>query len=167
MSELRPEDIENMFRIPTDNPRKTEKITVDMAFGGLDNMVLMHWIGFHCDDIEYSEKNTFSQAVNLILRFMGKHRCTQANLIIDVQGDTAIKEVFDLQRRSGGIGTDELYGSYGYAFSGSVSATGKSKTTFERFKDEAAYLATNMIKCGLVTFDPDLKNKRYTPEAET
>lgn len=162
MSELRPEDIENMFRIPTDNPRKTEKITVDMAFGGLDNMVLMHWIGFHCDDIEYSEKNTFSQAVNLILRFMGKHRCTQANLIIDVQGDTAIKEVFDLQRRSGGIGTDELYGSYGYAFSGSVSATGKSKATFERFKDEAAYLATNMIKCGLVTFDPDLKNKRYT-----
>lgn len=161
-SELRPEHIDNMFRIPSENIRKTEKITVDMAFGGLDNMVLMHWIGFHCDDIAYSEKNTFSGAVNLIMSFMDKHHCKQANLIIDVQGESAMKDVFDLQRKAGGIGTDVLYGDYGYAFSGAVSATGKSKMTFERFKDEAAYLAVNMIKCGLVTFDPALKNMRYT-----
>lgn len=70
--------------------------------------------------------------------------------------------MFDLYRKSGYVGTDTPYGSYGYAFSGAVSATGKSKMLFERFKDEAAYLAVNMIKCGLITFDPKLKNKRYT-----
>lgn len=160
--ELRPEHIENMFRMPTMNIRKTEKITVDMAFTGTDNMVLMHWIGFHCDDIYYSEKNTFSEACQIIMNFMAKHHCDKSQLIVDVQGDTAIIDVFDLLKKSGGVGTDNPYGTYGYAFSGSVSATGKSKVRFERYKDEAAYLGVNMIKCGLVTFDPSLKNKRYT-----
>ena len=160
--ELRPEHIENMFRMPTMNIRKTEKITVDMAFTGTDNMVLMHWIGFHCDDIHYSEKNTFSEACQIIMNFMAKHHCDKSQLIVDVQGDTAIIDVFDLLKKSGGVGTDNPYGTYGYAFSGSVSATGKSKVRFERYKDEAAYLGINMIKCGLVTFDPSLKNKRYT-----
>lgn len=161
-SELKPEHIENMFRIPTNYIRTTEKITVDMAFTGSDNMVLMHWIGFHCDDIEFSEKNSFGEACNLIMDFIEKHNCDKSNLIVDVQGDAAIKDVFDLYRKSGYVGTDTPYGSYGYAFSGAVSATGKSKMLFERFKDEAAYLAVNMIKCGLITFDPKLKNKRYT-----
>lgn len=160
--ELRPEHIENMFRYPTENIRKTEKITVDMAFSGLDNMVLMHWVGFHCDDIAYSEKNSFSEAVNIIISFMNKHKCDDVNLIIDVQGDSAIKDVFNLNKKSGGIGTDLTYGTGGYAFSGAVSATGKGDISFERFKDEAAYLAVNMIKCGLITFDPSLKDKRYT-----
>ena len=161
-SDLRPEHIEHMFRVPTYFPRKTEKITVDMAFTGTDNMVLMHWIGFHCDDICYSEKNTFSEACRIIINFMNKHNCDKSQLIVDVQGDTAIIDVFDLNRRAGGIGTDNPYGRFGYAFSGAVSATGKSKMKFERFKDEAAYLGVNMIKCGLITFDPSLKNKRYT-----
>ena len=161
-SELRQEDIENMFRIPTESIRKTEKITVDMAFTGTDNLVMMHWIGFHCDDIEFSEKNTFLGACNLITTFMDKHNCDKSQLIVDVQGDTAIIDVFDLFKKAGGVGNDNPYGGYGFAFSGAVSATGKSKMKFERFKDEAAYLGVNMIKCGLITFDPKLKNKRYT-----
>ena len=161
-SDLRPEHIENMFRMPSNIIRKTEKITVDMAFSGTDNMVLMHWIGFHCDDIVFSEKNSFTEAVNIILRFMDKHNCDDSNLIIDVQGDSAIKDVFNLNKKAGGIGTDAPYGTGGYAFSGAVSATGKSKLSFERFKDEAAYLGVNMIKAGFITFDPSLKNRRYT-----
>ncbi|MDD4728878.1 MAG: hypothetical protein WCQ87_03085 [Parabacteroides sp.] len=163
-TELRPEHIENMFRMPAQEEyiRKTEKITVDMAFMGTDNMVLMHWIGFHCDDIDFMEKNTFEQAVNRIIFFMSKHNCNKSQLIIDVQGDAAITDVFDLYKKAGGVGNDNPYGQYGFAFSGAVSATGKSKMNFERFKDEAAYLGINMIKCGLITFDPSLKNKRYT-----
>lgn len=162
LSELKPEHIENMFRMPSNNIRTTEKITVDMAFMGTDNMVMMHWIGFHCDDIEFSEKNSFLEACNKITDFIEKHNCDKKHLIVDVQGDAAIKDVFDLYRKSGYVGNDTPYGAYGYAFSGAVSATGKSKMLFERFKDEAAYIAVNMIKCGLVTFDPKLKNKRYT-----
>lgn len=160
--DLKPEHIERMFREPTDNPRKTEKITVDLAFGGLDNLVMMHWIGFHCDDIFYSEKNTFSEAVSMIMSFMKKHNCDESNLIVDVQGDAAITSVFNLNKKSGSIGTDTNYGSGGYAFSGAVSTTGKSKMSFDRFKDEAAYLAVAMMKNGLVTFAPHLANKRYT-----
>ena len=160
--ELLPEHIERMFRIPTEQIRKTEKITVDMAFTGTDNMVMMHWIGFHCDDIAYCEKNTFTQAVNMIIAFKDKHHCNDNNLIIDVQGDSAIRDVFNIPKKAGGLGTDTSYNIGGYAFSGAVSATGKSKVSFERFKDEAAYLAVNMIKCGLITFDPRLKAMRYT-----
>lgn len=160
--ELRPEHIENMFRIPTTMIRTTEKITVDMAFNGTDNMVMKHWIGFHCDDVEFSEKNSFSEACSLIMHFMDKHNCDKSQLIVDVQGDSAIIDVFDLYKKSGGVGNDSPNGSCGYAFSGAVSATGRSKMRFERFKDEAAYLAVNMIKCGLITYDPKLKNKRYT-----
>ena len=161
-SELRPEHIENMFRIPTTMISTTERITVDMAFTGTDNMVMMHWIGFHCDDIEYSEKNSFGEACSLIMHFMAKHKCDKTQLIIDVQGNSAIIDVFDLYRKSGGIGDNNPSNRYGYAFSGAISATGGSKIRFERFKDEAAYLCTNMIKCGFITFDPKLKNKRYT-----
>jgi hypothetical protein len=161
--ELRPEHIENMFRIPDHNIiNRNEKITVDLAFEGTDNMVLMHWIGFHCDDIDFSEKNTFSGAITRILNFMDKHDCDDSNLIVDVQGEAAVKDVFNLNKKCGGIGTDAPFGSGGYAFSGALSATGRGKLQFERFKDEAAYLAVNMIKCGLITFDPSLKNKRYT-----
>lgn len=162
ISELRPEHIEHMFTSTPRNNRTTERITVDTAFTGLDNLVMMHWIGFHCDDIMYSEKNSFSQACSLIMTFMDKHNCNDSNLIVDVQGDAAIKDVFNINRKAGGIGTDIQFGSTGYSFSGAVSATGKSKMNFERFKDEAAYIAVSMIKCGLVTFDPKLKNKRYT-----
>ena len=99
-----------MFRIPTENVRKTEKITVDMAFTGTDNLVMMHWIGFHCDDIEYSEKNTFLGACNLITNFMDKHNCDKSQLIVDVQGDTAIIDVFDLFKISGCIVTGKQIG---------------------------------------------------------
>lgn len=161
-SELRPEHLENMFRVPTESIRKTEKITVDLAFTGTDNLVMMHWIGFHCDDIEFSEKNTFKEAVDLIWRFMQKHKCDDSHLIIDVQGDAGIKSVFNLNKKAGGIGIDSPNLNGGYAFSGAVSATGKSKMSFERFKDEAAYLGVKMIQAGLVTFAPHLANKRYT-----
>lgn len=161
-SDLKPEHIEHMFRQPSNNPRQTEKITVDLAFGGLDNLVMMHWIGFHCDDIFYSEKNTFGEAVSMIMAFMNKHNCTESNLIIDVQGDAAITSVFNLNKKAGSVGNDVNYSSGGYAFSGAVSTTGKSKISFDRFKDEAAYLAVSMIKSGLVTFAPHLANKRYT-----
>ena len=62
---------------------------------------MMHWIGFHCDDIFYSEKNTFGEAVSMIMAFMNKHNCTESNLIIDVQGDAAITSVFNLNKKSG------------------------------------------------------------------
>jgi len=159
---LRPEEIEAMFREQDYNPRNTEKITVDMAFGGLDNLVMMHWMGFHCDDVVFSEKNSFAEAVDLIIRFMNKHGCTDSDLIIDVQGDSAITDVFNLNKKSGGYGGDTYSLSGGYAFSGAVSSTGKGRMAFERFKDEAAYLAVEMIKCGMVTFSPSLKNMRYT-----
>ena len=69
-----------------------------------------------------------------------------------MQGDGFLKEIFNLVSANGG----------GVAFSGAIAATAKGKKLYERFKDEAAHLATQMIKAGLITYDRQLAKMRYT-----
>lgn len=145
------EDIKRMFTKSYRNILDKERITIDVATTGLDNLVMKHWNGFHCDDIEYCEKNSNFQMVRMIKTFMAKHHCTDSNLIIDIQGNGYLKEIFNLNN-----GTNS-----GYGFSGATSATSRSKRQFERFKDESAHLAMQMIKAGLITYDPSLANKVY------
>jgi hypothetical protein len=152
-SEVTEADIAAMF---TDAPRyilNKKRITIDMATTGEDNLVMKYWEGFHCLDIEYSEKNSNFEAVKMIKKFMVKHDCTDEHLIIDVQGNGFLTEIFNLNGRANGGGI---------AFSGSLSATSKGKKMYERFKDEAAHVAAQMIRAGIVTYDKRLANKKYT-----
>jgi hypothetical protein len=150
-SEVTPDDIRAMFRRPSNIGGK-EKITVDVATTGEDNMVMKHWIGYHCDDIDYVEKCSNTEAVRRIKTFQLKHRCPDKCLVIDVQGFGYLKDVFNLTGGTNG----------GYAFSGAVQPSNRGKKQYERFKDEAAHLAMQMIKAGLITYEPSLANKRYT-----
>lgn len=145
------EDIENLF-INRGKTSGKKHITVDMASTGLDNLVMMYWEGFQCKDIAYNEKNTNFEAVRLIKQFMIRHDCDDSNLIIDIQGFGFLKDVFNL----GNSG----YG--GYAFSGSTIPSNRGRKSYEKFKDEAAHLAQQMIKARLIGFDTRLANMRYT-----
>lgn len=144
-------EIANMFR-PATYILNKRRITVDVATTGEDNMVLKYWEGFHCMDIEYSEKNTNFEMVKIIKSFMKKHECLDSELIIDVQGNGFLKEIFNLAGAPAG----------GYAFSGAVAPSNKGKRLYERSKDEAAHLAMQMIKAGLITYEPSLAKKKYT-----
>lgn len=152
LSEVTEDDILNMFTHVSPCKCKKERITVDMATTGEDNFVMKHWVGFHCDDIQYCMKNSNLEAVKMIKQFMVKHGLTDKELIIDVQGNGFLKEIFNLVSANGG----------GVAFSGAIAATAKGKKLYERFKDEAAHLATQMIKAGLITYDRQLAKMRYT-----
>lgn len=149
--EITHEDISRMFRPSTFQLNK-RRITVDVATTGEDNMVLKYWEGFHCVDIEYSEKNNNFEMVKIIKGFMRKHNCTDRELIIDVQGNGFLKEIFNLSGAPSG----------GYAFSGAVAPSNKGRKIYERSKDEAAHLAMQMIKAGLITYEPSLAKKKYT-----
>lgn len=149
--EVSKNDIARMFRAKTYELDK-KRITVDMATEGEDNLVMKYWEGFHCMDIEYSEKNTPFEAVKLIKKFMIKHDCSDKELIVDIQGFGFLKEIFNL---SGG-------GNGGIAFNGANASTAKGKKIYERFKDEAAHVASQMIKSGLITYEPALARKKYT-----
>lgn len=147
------DDIRRMFRNETSKDDTKKRVTVDYASTGEDNMVLMYWEGFHCADIGYSMKNTPLEAVGIIKNFLSKHGCDESNLIVDVQGASLfLKEVFNLNSTVGS----------GYAFSGSVQASNRGKNIYERFKDEAAHLAYQMIRSGIITFRPELANMAYT-----
>ena len=149
--EITPDDIRAMFTRPAKIEGR-ERITVDVATTGEDNMVMEHWIGYHCDDIEYVERCSNTEAVRHIKLFQLKHHCTDRCLVVDVQGFGYLKDIFNLTGGTAG----------GYAFSGAVQPSNRGKKQYERFKDEAAHLATQMIRAHLITYEPSLANKRYT-----
>ena len=147
-------DVERMFR-PVDVPPNSELLkrvmTVDMATTGFDNLVMKYWelwshVGFICKDIEFSMKNTPREAVVMINNFKNKHELGNKQMILDVQGFGFLRDCYPQQ----------IY------FTGAGSPSQRSTAQYSAFKDEAAHLAMEMIKGGLIHYDPKLSNARYT-----
>lgn len=147
-------DIERMFR-PIARTMESSLIkrfmTVDMATSGFDNLVMKYWelwshYGYICHDIKYSVKNTNFDAVRMITAFRDKHGLANKELILDTQGFQFLGECFPNCK----------------SFSGASHASNRGKNQFRGMKDEAAHIAMQMIKSGLIHYDPELANMRYT-----
>lgn len=146
-------DVERMFRqmARPNNPTILKRfMTIDMATTGFDNLVMMYWelfsgYGFVCKDIKYSIKNTNREAVLMITEFREKHGLSEKEMIIDVQGFGFLRECFPR----------------GIFFSGSSHTSNRGKNQYKSLKDESAHLAMEMIKSGLLHFEPSLANARY------
>lgn len=146
-------DIERMFRpveIPHDSVCEKRFMTMDMATTGFDNLIFMYWekwskFGFLCRDIKYSMENTNREAVMMAIKFRETHNLLEKDMILDVQGFGFLKDCFP---RS-------------ITFSGAGTASNRGKAQFKTMKDEAGHIALEMIKSGLVHFDPQLANMHY------
>lgn len=146
-------DIERMFRpaeIPHDSVCEKRFMTMDMATTGFDNLIFMYWekwskFGFLCRDIKYSMQNTNREAVMMAIKFRETHNLLEKDMILDVQGFGFLKDCFP---RS-------------ITFSGAGTASNRGKAQFKTMKDEAGHVALEMIKSGLVHFDPQLANMHY------
>lgn len=148
------QDIDRMF-IGIDKPRNSilqkRLITVDMATTGSDNMVMKYWelwsgYGYVCKDVKYSMKNTAFEGVRLIVDFKDKHGVNGKDLILDTQGFQFLGECFPKAR----------------SFAGASHTSNRGKGRFVSLKDEAGHLAMQMIKSGLVHYEPRLAEMRYT-----
>ena len=146
-------DIERLFQ-PIQNDFDTTVvdsfITVDMATTGFDNLVMKYWelwsnYGYICKDIQYSVKNSNRDAVVMINAFMRKHDINQKHLILDVQGFGFLRDCYPQAR----------------FFSGAGQPSRRSKNQYRAMKDEAGHLAMEMIKSGLIHYDPKLAEMRY------
>lgn len=148
------QEIERMFRPspkPADSVLVKRLMTVDMATTGFDNMVIKYWelwsrYGYICKDIKYSVKNGNLQAVRMIIDFRDKHGLTDKDMIIDTQGFQFLGECFPYCR----------------SFSGASHSSNRGRNQFRAMKDESAHLAMEMIKSGLIHYEPELANMRYT-----
>lgn len=147
-------DIEKMFR-PIPKPSNSTLIkrlmTVDMATSGFDNLVMKYWelwsgYGYICKDIKYSMQNTNLEAVRMIIQFRDSHGLSEKDTIIDTQGFQFLRECFPSCR----------------SFSGAGQASNRGKNQFRAMKDESAHLAMEMIKSGLIHYEPHLADMRYT-----
>lgn len=146
-------DIDRMFRfyqIPQDAKLLKRFMTVDMATSGFDNLVMKYWelwseYGYLCKDIKFSVKNSNLEAVRMITYFRDKHGLTDREMILDTQGFGFLRECFP----------------HCLAFSGASHPSNRGKTQFRTLKDEASHLAMQMIKSGLIHYDPDLADMRY------
>lgn len=151
--ELSSLDVERMFRpvvVPSDSVCKKRFMTMDMATTGNDNLILMYWeqwtkVGFICRDIRYSVKNDNKEAVLMALQFRDKHNLQENEMMIDVQGFGYLREIFQTSKQ----------------FSGAEHATNRGKNQFRTKKDEAGHLAMEMIKAGLIHFEPKLAEMHY------
>lgn len=146
-------DIERMFE-PFFKPPQSELLkrfmTVDMATSGFDNLVIKYWelwskCGYICKDIKYSTQNTNLEAVRMIMDFRAEHALNERDIIIDTQGFQFLRECFPSCR----------------AFSGASTPSNRGKGQFRSMKDESAHLAMEMIKNGLIHYEPQLANMRY------
>lgn len=151
--ELSSNDIERMFReveIPRDSTLVKRFMTMDMATTGFDNLILKYWelwshYGFVCKDIKYSIHNGNREAVMMAIQFKDKHNLHERDMIIDVQGFGYLSECFPNARH--------------FAGAGKVSNRGKAQ--FKSAKDEAGHITMQMIKAGLIHYDPSLAKMHY------
>ena len=147
-------DIERMFRpqtMPYDSTLIKRFMTVDMATTGFDNFVMKYWelysnYGFICKEIKYSVKNTPREAVIMITDFRDKHNLVDKEIILDVQGFGFLRDCFPKA----------------IFFSGASQTSNRSRNQYKAMKDEAAHLAMEMIKSGLIHYEPKLATMRYT-----
>lgn len=151
--ELSSIDIERMFRqvqIPSDSVLEKRFMTMDMATTGFDNLTFKYWekwskFGFICKDIEYSINNSNRDAVLMSIRFRDKHKLRENEMIIDVQGFGYLRECFPTSKQ----------------FSGAETPSNRGKAQFKTRKDEAGHITMQMIKAGLIHYDPSLSKMRY------
>lgn len=151
--QVSPMDIERMFkpiRQEYDTVVLKRFMTVDMATTGFDNLVMKYWelwshYGYVCRDIYYSIKNTNKEAIMMINNFARKHDLQQREIILDVQGFGFLKDCYPK----------------GLFFSGAGQTSRRSKNQYRSMKDEATHLAMEMIKSGLIHYEPRLATMRY------
>ena len=148
------QDIERMFRFvpkPPNSELVKRLMTVDMATSGFDNLVIKYWelwshYGYICRDIYYSVKNSNLDAVRMIMAFRDKHGLSDKDMILDTQGFQFLGECFPSCR----------------AFSGAAHTSNKGRNQFRAMKDESAHIAMQMIKSGLIHYEPQLADMKYT-----
>lgn len=151
--ELSTIDVERMFRpveIPRDSVLEKRFMTMDMATTGFDNLIFKYWekwtkIGFICRDIKYSTMNNNRDAVIMAIQFRDKHNLQESEMMIDVQGFGFLRECFPNSRQ----------------FSGAEQASNRGKAQFKTRKDEAGHITMQMIKAGLIHYEPRLKDMHY------
>ena len=123
---------------------------MDMASTGFDNLIFKYWekwtsIGFICRDIKYSVKNTNREAVIEAIRFRDKHNLQEDEMFIDVQGFGFLRDCFPNSKQ----------------FSGAEAASNRGKAQFKTRKDEAGHVAMEMMKSGLIHYEPRLAQMHY------
>lgn len=146
-------DIERMFRpieIPRGSVLEKRFMTMDMATTGFDNLIFKYWekwtnFGFVCKDIKYSTHNTNTGAVVSAIQFRDKHNLQESEMIIDVQGFGFLRECFPHSKQ----------------FSGAETPSNRGKQQFKTRKDEAGHIAMEMIKAGLIHYEPSLAQMHY------
>lgn len=151
--ELSSVDIERMFRpieIPRDSVCEKRFMTMDMATTGFDNLIFKYWekwskFGFICRDIKYSIANSNRDAVIMAIQFRDKHNLQESEMMIDVQGFGFLRECFPNSKQ----------------FSGAESPSNRGKAQFKTRKDEASHITMQMIKSGLIHYEPRLAQAHY------
>ena len=151
--ELSTIDVERMFRpieIPRDSVLEKRFMTMDMATTGFDNLILKYWekwtkVGFICRDIKFSTLNSNRDAVIMAIQFRNKHNLQESEMMIDVQGFGYLRECFPNSKQ----------------FSGAEQASNRGKSQFKTRKDEAGHITMQMIKAGLIHYEPRLKDMHY------
>ncbi len=151
--ELSTIDVERMFRpveIPRDSVLEKRFMTMDMATTGFDNLILKYWekwtkIGFICRDIKFSTLNSNRDAVIMAIQFRDKHNLQESEMMIDVQGFGYLRECFPNSKQ----------------FSGAEQASNRGKAQFKTRKDEAGHITMQMIKAGLIHYEPRLAQSHY------
>ena len=146
-------DIERMFRnrdIPHTSTLLKRFMTMDMATTGFDNLVFKYWelwshYGFICKDIKFSMNNSNRDAVVMAIQFREKHGLTEKEMILDVQGFGFLRDCFPRA----------------IVFSGAEKASNRGRAQFKTMKDEAGHVAMEMIKSGLIHYDPALGEQHY------
>lgn len=151
--ELASYDVERMFRpmeVPHDSTLLKRRMTMDMATTGFDNLIFKYWelwshYGWICRDFRYCTSNSNREAVIMAIDFRDKHNLQECEMIIDVQGFGFLQDCFPRAT----------------LISGAKATTNRSKAQFRTFKDEMAHVCMEMIKSGLIHYEPHLSNARY------
>lgn len=121
-------------------------ITCDPAGEGEDNFVMIHWNGFHADDLVYYEKTNPNQQIQVIKQFLNKHNLGAGALICDYGRFEHLAYAFPAMVK----------------FRGGGSPTKKGKLSYAKFKVECADLLVKMIDMNLISIDPKVANIVYT-----
>lgn len=142
---IKMKDMENFFDNPQQLGDGVRRVSLDAAFDGGDNLVMILWVGWHIKDLFVCRKNS-KDTVNVVKSKLNEWKVNEENFTYDLNG---IGQIF------------KGYFKSAVPFNNRESVANEDKGLYDTLKSQAAYLFAKKLIDREISIEPHLLEYRF------
>ncbi len=142
---IKMKDMENFFDNPQQLGDGVRRVSLDAAFDGGDNLVMILWVGWHIKDLFVCRKNS-KDTVNVVKSKLNEWKVNEENFTYDLNG---IGQIF------------KGYFKSAVPFNNRESVANEDKGLYDTLKSQAAYLFAKKLIDKEISIEPHLLEYRF------